>query len=61
MTTSITIATRESRLALWQAEHVQARLANELGLTATLLGMTTRGCASWTKAAITPSCWRQPA
>ena len=43
MTTLITIATRESRLALWQAEHVQARLANELGLTATLLGMTTRG------------------
>ncbi|MEO6279245.1 hydroxymethylbilane synthase [Roseateles sp.] len=41
--TSITIATRESRLALWQAEHVQARLANELGITATLLGMTTRG------------------
>lgn len=40
---SITIATRESRLALWQAEHVQARLADELGLTATLLGMTTRG------------------
>ena len=43
MTTPITIATRESRLALWQAEHVQARLANELGLSATLLGMTTRG------------------
>lgn len=43
MTTSITIATRESRLALWQAEHVQGRLAEELGLTATLLGMTTRG------------------
>ncbi len=43
MTTSITIATRESRLALWQAEHVQARLAGELGITATLLGMTTRG------------------
>ena len=43
MTTHITIATRESRLALWQAEHVQARLADELGLTATLLGMTTRG------------------
>lgn len=43
MTTPITIATRESRLALWQAEHVQARLANELGLKATLLGMTTRG------------------
>ncbi|MDR7271343.1 hydroxymethylbilane synthase [Pelomonas saccharophila] len=43
MTTSITIATRESRLALWQAEHVQARLAGELGITAALLGMTTRG------------------
>jgi hydroxymethylbilane synthase len=43
MSTPITIATRESRLALWQAEHVQARLASELGLTATLLGMTTRG------------------
>jgi hydroxymethylbilane synthase len=43
MTKSITIATRESRLALWQAEHVQARLAGELGITATLLGMTTRG------------------
>ncbi|MBL8275610.1 MAG: hydroxymethylbilane synthase [Pelomonas sp.] len=43
MTTSITIATRESRLALWQAEHVQARLASELGITALLLGMTTRG------------------
>ncbi len=43
MTKSITIATRESRLALWQAEYVQARLASELGVTATLLGMTTRG------------------
>ncbi|PTT92596.1 hydroxymethylbilane synthase [Pelomonas sp. HMWF004] len=43
MTTSITIATRESRLALWQAEHVRARLADELGITAHLLGMTTRG------------------
>jgi hydroxymethylbilane synthase len=43
MTISLTIATRESRLALWQAEHVQARLANELGINATLLGMTTRG------------------
>jgi hydroxymethylbilane synthase len=41
--TSITIATRESRLALWQAKHVQARLGRELGITATLLGMTTRG------------------
>ncbi|MFT7772458.1 hydroxymethylbilane synthase [Roseateles sp.] len=43
MTSSITIATRESRLALWQAEHVQARLAGELGIQAALLGMTTRG------------------
>ena len=43
MTTSITIATRESRLALWQAEHVQARLVDELGISAALLGMTTRG------------------
>jgi hydroxymethylbilane synthase len=37
-----TIATRESRLALWQAEHVQALLraqAHEV----TLLGMTTQG------------------
>ncbi|MCE4554433.1 hydroxymethylbilane synthase [Roseateles cellulosilyticus] len=41
--TPLIIATRESRLALWQAEHVQARLADELGLTASLLGMTTRG------------------
>jgi len=41
--TSIVIATRESRLALWQAEHVQALLAARLGLPATLLGMTTRG------------------
>jgi hydroxymethylbilane synthase len=43
MTKSITIATRESRLALWQAEHVQARLGAELGISARLLGMTTRG------------------
>ena len=39
---SITIATRESRLALWQAEHVQA-LLQARGHTVTLLGMTTRG------------------
>jgi len=39
----IVIATRESRLALWQAEHVRDRLANELGRPAELLGMTTRG------------------
>lgn len=37
-----TIATRESRLALWQAEHVKA-LLEKLGHPVTLLGMTTRG------------------
>ncbi|WP_077036333.1 hydroxymethylbilane synthase [Pelomonas sp. KK5] len=42
MTERITIATRESRLALWQAEHVQS-LLQERGLTVELLGMTTRG------------------
>ena len=36
------IATRESRLALWQAEHVRA-LLQERGHAVTLLGMTTRG------------------
>ena len=40
---NIVIATRESRLALWQAEHVQALLATRLGVAASLLGMTTRG------------------
>ena len=39
---TIVIATRESRLALWQAEHVQALLAQR-GHRAELLGMTTRG------------------
>ena len=37
------IATRESRLALWQAEHVKAALQQRFGLTVDLLGMTTRG------------------
>jgi hydroxymethylbilane synthase len=37
------IATRESRLALWQAEHVQALLGERFGLQVELLGMTTRG------------------
>jgi hydroxymethylbilane synthase len=40
---NIVIATRESRLALWQAEHVQALLERRLGVAASLLGMTTRG------------------
>ena len=39
----IQIATRESRLALWQAEHVRDLLSQKLGLQAGLLGMTTRG------------------
>lgn len=38
----IVIATRESRLAMWQAEHVQALLRAQ-GHTVQLLGMTTRG------------------
>lgn len=37
-----TIATRESRLAMWQAEHVQALLV-QLGHQVDLLGMTTQG------------------
>ena len=38
----IVIATRESRLAMWQAEHVKAILQS-LGHTVQLLGMTTQG------------------
>ena len=37
-----TIATRESRLALWQAEHVKS-LLEQRGAHVALLGMTTRG------------------
>jgi hydroxymethylbilane synthase len=37
------IATRESRLALWQAEHVRDALTARFGLQVELLGMTTRG------------------
>jgi len=41
---SCVIATRESRLAMWQAEHVRARLRTLYPqLEVTLLGMTTRG------------------
>lgn len=40
---TLRIATRESRLALWQAEHVQALLGERFGLQVELLGMTTRG------------------
>ena len=42
MAASIVIATRESRLALWQAEHVQA-LLRARGHSVELLGMTTKG------------------
>ena len=38
----ITIATRESRLALWQAEHVRD-LLEQRGHSVALLGMTTKG------------------
>lgn len=38
----LTIATRESRLAMWQAQHVQQRL-EALGHSVRLLGMTTQG------------------
>ena len=39
---NIIIATRESRLALWQAQHVQALLMQG-GAQVSLLGMTTQG------------------
>lgn len=39
---SVVIATRESRLALWQAEHVKA-LLEARGAQVVLLGMTTQG------------------
>jgi hydroxymethylbilane synthase len=42
----LVIASRRSRLALWQAEHVRARLAELYpGLTVEILGLTTRGDA----------------
>ncbi|MFY9511769.1 MAG: hydroxymethylbilane synthase [Rubrivivax sp.] len=43
MRTPTIIATRESRLALWQAEHVRDTLQQRFGLAVELLGMTTRG------------------
>lgn len=43
MTTKTIIATRESRLALWQAEHVRDLLTTRFGLQVELLGMTTKG------------------
>ena len=43
MSEPIIIATRESRLALWQAEHVRDLLIQRFGASVELLGMTTRG------------------
>ena len=44
MSDTIVIATRESPLALWQAEYVKARLEAEYPeLQVSLLGMTSRG------------------
>ena len=43
MSTPTIIATRESRLALWQAEHVRDLLRERFGMAVDLLGMTTRG------------------
>ena len=43
MTQPTIIATRESRLALWQAEHVRDALQSRFGLAVELLGMTTKG------------------
>ena len=37
------IASRESRLAMWQAEHVQSLLQKSSGQAVSILGMTTRG------------------
>src|SRR6478672_48345 len=43
MPARIVIATRESRLALWQAHHVQDLLIRRFGAQVDLLGMTTQG------------------
>jgi len=43
MSETLIIATRESRLAMWQAEHVRDLLTARFGLDVRLLGMTTMG------------------
>ncbi len=43
MSDMLRIATRESRLAMWQAEHVRALLRDRIDAPVELLGMTTRG------------------
>ncbi|HYW58752.1 MAG TPA: hydroxymethylbilane synthase [Polaromonas sp.] len=40
---AVVIATRESRLAMWQAEYVKNLLETRLGWQVSLLGMTTQG------------------
>jgi hydroxymethylbilane synthase len=39
----LVLATRGSRLALWQAEHIRSRLAEERGITTELLIIKTKG------------------
>ena len=49
MPSTLTIATRESPLALWQAEYVRSALqAAHPGLTVGLLGMTHAVTSCWT-------------
>lgn len=43
MSAPLVIATRESRLALWQAQHVRDLLVQRFGDPVELFGMTTRG------------------
>ena len=43
MNATTVIATRESRLALWQAQHVRDALISRFGLRIELLGMSTKG------------------
>ncbi|MFN9708316.1 MAG: hydroxymethylbilane synthase [Burkholderiales bacterium] len=43
MQSSLIIATRESRLALWQAQHVRDLLQSAWGCSVGLLGLSTRG------------------
>src|SRR5665213_1961301 len=43
MASNVVIATRESRLAMWQAEHVRDLLQGRFGDSVSLLAMTTRG------------------
>ena len=63
---SIVIATRESQLAMWQAEHVQAILRSR-GHEVELLGMTTKGdqildraLSRWAARACSSRSWKWP-